>query len=101
TAKLRVLIVDPAARGHGVGQALVSACVDFARDVGYRRMTLWTVSLLTSARRLYQRAGFTLSTTETVHKFGHDLTAQTWDLELLLGEGRELEQADVVGVGAR
>lgn len=101
TARLRVLIVEPAARGHGVGHALVTACVDFARDVGYRRMTLWTVSLLAGARRLYQRAGFTLSTTETVHKFGHDLTAQTWDLELLLGERRDLEQADVVGVGAR
>lgn len=82
TAKLRVLIVDPAARGQGVGAALIAECVGFARDAGYRRMKLWTVSVLAEARRLYRRAGFALETTEAVHLFGHDLTAQTWAMDL-------------------
>ncbi|MGH8877210.1 MAG: bifunctional helix-turn-helix transcriptional regulator/GNAT family N-acetyltransferase [Stackebrandtia sp.] len=82
TAKLRVLLVEPFARGRGIGGLLVGACVDFAREAGYRDMVLWTVSLLADARRIYQRAGFSLRSEEAVHMFGHDLTAQTWGREL-------------------
>jgi DNA-binding MarR family transcriptional regulator/GNAT superfamily N-acetyltransferase len=82
TAKLRLLHVEPRARGAGVGSGLVDACVQFARKVGYHRMELWTVSLLAPARRIYQRAGFTLAKEEHAEMFGHHLTGQTWQLIL-------------------
>ena len=82
TARLRLLHVEPRARGAGVGGALVDACIQFARKVGYDRLELWTVSLLAPARRIYQRAGFTLAGEEHTELFGHQLTGQTWRLIL-------------------
>ena len=81
-AKLRLLLVEPSARGSGLGTRLVRTCVDFARAAGYRRLTLWTQSELTDARRLYQAAGFRLGHRERHTSFGKRLVAETWDLEL-------------------
>lgn len=82
TAKLRLLHVEPSARGAGVGSVLVDECVRFAKSAGYREMELWTVSLLAPARRIYQRAGFTLAEEDTTQRFGKELTGQTWRLRL-------------------
>jgi DNA-binding MarR family transcriptional regulator/GNAT superfamily N-acetyltransferase len=81
-AKLRLLIVDPDARGLGIGTRLVDECIQFARQTGYRRMTLWTNSILHAARAIYEKAGFERTGREKRHSFGQDLTFETWTLNL-------------------
>jgi DNA-binding MarR family transcriptional regulator/GNAT superfamily N-acetyltransferase len=81
-AKLRLLILDPKARGLGLGKRLVDECLRFARDAGYTSMTLWTQSILTSARGIYQHAGFKLVAEEPHHSFGVDLVGETWERDL-------------------
>lgn len=81
-AKLRILLVSRHARGLGAGRRLVEECLDFARTVGYRQVTLWTNDVLTSARRIYQAYGFVLTDEERHHSFGHDLVGQNWTLDL-------------------
>ena len=81
-AKLRLLLVEPAGRGQGLGQRLVGECVAFAKASGYRKITLWTQSILVAARKIYQEAGFKLVATEPHRSFGQSLIGETWEREL-------------------
>jgi GNAT superfamily N-acetyltransferase len=82
TAQLRILLVDPAARGGGLGSQLVDTCLEFARRAGYQRMILWTNHPLAAARSIYLARGFTLVAEEPHHSFGVDLVGQTYTLDL-------------------
>ncbi len=82
TARIRLLLVDPKGRGLGLGARLTDECVRFAREAGYKKITLWTHSILTAARHIYQKAGFTLTSSEKRHTWGKDVVAEFWDMDL-------------------
>src|SRR4051812_32659675 len=81
-AKLRLLLVEPSARGLGMGKRLVDECIRFARQIGYKKINLWTQSNLTAARNIYERAGFQITSQQKHKSFGKELMAETWDLNL-------------------
>jgi len=82
TARIRLLLVEPKARGLGIGERLVDECLRFAREAGYRKATLWTHANLVGARKIYQNAGFALTASEAYHRWGKDVVGETWDLTL-------------------
>jgi len=82
SAQLRLLLVEPSARGHGVGSSLVDACIDFARTAGYSNIVLWTQSILRAARAIYAARGFRRVASEKHAEFGTPLTGETWKLDL-------------------
>jgi DNA-binding MarR family transcriptional regulator/GNAT superfamily N-acetyltransferase len=81
-ARLRLLLVEPAARGLGIGKRLTDECICFARECGYRRLTLWTHSVLSAARHIYAQAGFQLTSSEPRRSFGQDVVSEHWDMTL-------------------
>jgi GNAT superfamily N-acetyltransferase len=81
-ARLRLLHVERAARGLGIGKCLVDECIRFSRTAGYQKITLWTQANLLAARQLYKTVGFTCVAQEPHHRFGKDLVAETWELAL-------------------
>jgi GNAT superfamily N-acetyltransferase len=81
-AQLRMLYVEPEARGTGLGRRLTRECIQFARDKGYKKITLWTNDILVAARAIYVSEGFKLVAQEKHHSFGHDMIGQHWDLKL-------------------
>lgn len=81
-ARLRLLLVEPSARGLGIGNRLVGECTRFARQAGYKKITLWTQSILHAARHIYKKAGYRLVKQERHREFGYDLLGETWDLNL-------------------
>lgn len=81
-AQLRILLVEPKARGRGIGKRLIDECLAFSKRAGYKKIKLWTQSILVEARRLYDNAGFTLVEEKPHHSFGHDLVAQVLELPL-------------------
>lgn len=82
TARLRLLLTEPSARGHGLGRRLVRACITFARDAGYRKMVLWTHTVLTAARAIYASEGFRMTAIEPNNAWGRSITSETWELDL-------------------
>lgn len=82
-AKIRMLLVHPKARGLGIGKRLVEECIRFARQKGYKKITLWTNDILTTARHIYQQTGFKLVAEEKHRSFGHHMVGETWELELV------------------
>jgi len=83
-AKLRMLLVDPKARGIGIGKRLVEECIRFAQQRGYKKMTLWTNDILVTAIHIYKQCGFKLVAEERHHSFGHEMVGQTWELNLAI-----------------
>lgn len=81
-AQLRLLLVEPDARGQGLGQQLVHECLAFARAVGYRQVRLWTDPSLIAAKRLYECQGFSLTRTDESHGFGNRAAAELWEIDL-------------------
>jgi len=79
-ARLRLLLVDPVARGRGLGTKLTDECIRFARGCGYRGITLWTHGVLTAARHIYEQAGFRLTSSEKRKSFGRDVVSEYWDM---------------------
>ena len=81
-ARIRLLLLEPSARGIGLGARLVDECISFARRAGYQKITLWTHSVLTAARHIYQKAGFKLMRTERHRSWGRPVVSEYWDLDL-------------------